>query len=514
MIFSEPMELPDDLRVRAINASPINPDGDFVLYWMIAARRSGFNYGLERAVAWAQRLKRPLIVLEALRVDYPWASDRFHAFVIQGMADNAAAFSSEPLVYYPYVEPSRAAGRGLLAALSQCACVIVTDEFPCFFLPRMVDAAGERSKVKLEAVDSNGILPLRSSNRTFVTAAHYRRHVQKQLPRQLLTFPTERPAARADLARLSAIPSAILGRWPPASEALLAGDAAALSALPIDHSVPVVAIRGGVAAARAALKSFVTDRLSDYHLGHNHPDDDGTSRLSPYLHFGHLSAHEIFMAVMRHEKWSAAKLAKSATGAREGWWGVGPGAEAYLDQVIVWRELAYNTCARRPADYDSYDALPAWALDTLARHATDPRPITYPIAALERAATHDVLWNAAQRQMQRDGWFHNYLRMLWGKKILEWSPTPAGALKTMVTLMNRWSLDGRNPNSYAGYLWTLGRYDRPWPERPIYGKVRSMSSDRTMSKVRVKRYLAKYAERPTEEAPRQRRLSRSTKPVD
>jgi len=155
------MELPDDLRVRAVNTSPVNPEGRFVLYWMIAARRSGFNYGLERAVAWALSLNRPIMVLEAVRVDYPWASDRFHAFVIQGMADNAKAFSSGPILYYPYVEPSRGAGRGLLAALSQGACVVVTDEFPCFFLPRMVNAAGARVKVRLETVDSNGILPLR-----------------------------------------------------------------------------------------------------------------------------------------------------------------------------------------------------------------------------------------------------------------------------------------------------------------------------------------------------------------
>ena len=308
------------------------------------------------------------------------------------------------------------------------ACVVVTDEFPCFFLPRMVDAAGARLKIRLEAVDSNGILPLRSSDRTFVTAAHFRRHVQKQLRAHLVAFPAERPAAAPGLRRLAETPSAILRRWPAASDAVLAIEPGALRALPIDHAVPVAAMRGGVSAARNALRAFVTDRLRDYHLGHNHPDDDGTSRLSPYLHFGHLSAHEVFTAVMRHEKWSAAKLAKSATGAREGWWGVGPGPEAYLDQLVVWRELAYNTCATRPTDYDSYASLPAWALETLSRHATDPRPVIYPVTTLERAATHDALWNAAQRQMQRDGWFHNYLRMLWGKKILEWSATPAAAL--------------------------------------------------------------------------------------
>jgi deoxyribodipyrimidine photo-lyase len=237
------MELPEDLRVRAVNASPVNPEGDFVLYWMIAARRSGFNFGIERAVEWALHLNRPIIVLEALRVDYPWASDRFHAFVIQGMADNAAAFSSGPLLYYPYVEPSRGAGQGLLATLARDACVVVTDEFPCFFLPRMVSSAGARLKIRLEAVDSNGILPLRSTERTFVTAAHYRRHVQKQFRTHLSSFPAEQPGANASLRRLAEIPSEVLARWPAPTEALLGCEPAALQALPIDHSVPVVKIR-------------------------------------------------------------------------------------------------------------------------------------------------------------------------------------------------------------------------------------------------------------------------------
>ena len=256
-------------------------------------------------------------------------------------------------------------------------------------------------------------------------------------------------------------------------------------------------------AAQRTLQRFVQHRLDQYHDAHNHPDLDGTSRLSPYLHFGHLSAHQVFNAVMRHEKWSLARLAIRANGAREGWWGVGAGAEAYLDQLIVWRELAFNTCWTRPQDYDKFESLPRWALDTLARHATDPRPVTYSLSQLENAETHDPLWNAAQRQLRREGWFHNYLRMLWGKKILEWSATPQDALQAMRTIMDRWSLDGRDPNSYAGYFWTLGRYDRPWPERPIYGTVRSMSSDSTRRKVKVKDYLVRFGPDSAGEAPRQ-----------
>ena len=140
--------------------------------------------------------------------------------------------------------------------------------------------------------------------------------------------------------------------------------------------------------------------------------------------------------------------------------------------------------------------MPAWARQTLEAHVSDPRPHVYTLKQFERASTHDPLWNAAEREMLRDGWFHNYLRMLWGKKILEWSPTPEAALQVMTAIMNRWSLDGRNPNSYAGYFWTLGRYDRPWPERAIYGKVRAMSSESTARKVDVSEYLRRYSAKP------------------
>ena len=256
--------------------------------------------------------------------------------------------------------------------------------------------------------------------------------------------------------------------------------------------MPVCATRGGFEQARRALRTFVAKRLERYHVAHNHPDDRGTSRLSPYLHFGHLSAHEVFQTVMKHERWTPGRLPATASGAREGWWRVSPGAEAFLDQLIVWRELAFNTCAKRPHDYDRFESLPAWALATLADHQDDEREHVYSRQEFEQAATHDPVWNAAQREMRRHGWFHNYMRMLWGKKILEWSRSPREALDTMTALMNRWSLDGRDPNWYAGYMWTLGRYDRPWPERPVFGKVRSMSSERTVRKVRATRYLQTF----------------------
>jgi deoxyribodipyrimidine photo-lyase len=478
------------LRVRSANDKAISPDGTFVLYWMIAARRSRSNFALDRAMAWAVELGRPLVVLEALRVDYPFASDRLHRFVIDGMADNKRAFANSPALYYPYVEPEPGAGRGLLEALARDAAVVVTDEYPCFFLPQAVAAAAGRVAVRLEAVDSNGLLPLAAVPQAYPAAVHHRRFMQGALRAQLASVPSDSPLSTDLPPRLESLPAAVLERWPSVSEGLLGGGPSPLAALPIDHDVPVVPWRGGSAAAERALAAFVSDRLSTYHEHHNHPDDRGTSRLSPYLHFGHISAHQIFNAVMGHERWNLGKLGARPTGAREGWWGVGHGAEAFLDQLVVWRELGFSTCAKRPNDYDRFEGLPAWAQQTLNAHADDPRPYLYDRRAFERAETHDPLWNAAQQEMLRDGWMHNYMRMLWGKKILEWSASPREALDTMVAVMNRWALDGRDPNSYAGYMWTLGRYDRPWPERPIYGTIRSMSSVNTAKKVRVSRYLS------------------------
>jgi deoxyribodipyrimidine photo-lyase len=407
------------------------------------------------------------------------------------MRDNAAAFAAARVRYFPYVEPRPGAGRGLLAALAADACVVVTDEFPCFFLPRMVDAAARRIDARLEVVDGNGLLPLSASPRAYPSAALFRRHAQRELPSCVSVVPHARPRTRG-LPLLDRLPETLTRRWAPADAEVLGGEPSALAKLPIDHDVGVVAMRGGSVAARRRLRTFVRDQLERYHERHNEVDDRATSRMSPYLHFGHISAHEIFARVARHERWTPAATARTATGTRERWWGMGPGAEAFVDQLVVWRELAYNGTARLAA-YDRFSSLPEWARRTLQAHARDRRPHRYTHAQLEQARTHDPVWNAAQRQLMAEGWFHNHLRMLWGKKILEWSPSPQAALETMRAIMDRWSLDGRNPNSYAGYAWTLGRYDRPWPERPILGKVRSMSSERTAKKVHMERTLREYS---------------------
>ena len=197
--------------------------------------------------------------------------------------------------------------------------------------------------------------------------------------------------------------------------------------------------------------------------------------------------------MLAHEGWTPERLGRAARGARQGFWGVSPSAEAFLDQLVTWRELGFVGCATRP-DHGQYRSLPAWARATLEKHAGDPRPHRYPRDALAAGATADRLWNAAQGELRAEGVVHNAVRMLWGKRVLEWTRGPEEALETLLALNDRWALDGRDPNTLTGVLWCLGKYDRPWgPERPIFGTVRFMSSARAREKWALERYLERHA---------------------
>lgn len=476
------------IRVRAANEAAVHEKGAYVVYWMNAYRRLHYNFALERAVEWAVHLDQPLVILDALRVGYRWASDRFHRFVLDGIADNQEALARTNVFHYAYVERVLDEGKGLLETLGQNASVVITDDFPCFFLPKAVKAAAHFLPVRLEAVDSNGLLPMHSTERVFERAVDFRRHLQKTLLPHLEELPLQDPLEALPLPRLAekSLPKGILSKWPIAED-LRTLD---LGKLPIDHKVAPVAYRGGEQAARQCMQTFLNDRIQDYLL-RNHPDENGASGLSPYLHFGHISAHEIFLELTANEGWSKSRIAKRVSAKALGFWGMSEAAESFFDELVTWRELGFNFCSHRP-DYDRYASLPKWARDTLAYHEKDVRPYVYTRAQFEKAETHDSLWNAAQTQLLREGRIHNYLRMLWGKKILEWSKTPEDALKTLIELNNKYAVDGRNPNSYSGIFWVLGRFDRPWPERAIYGTIRCMTSDSTRKKVELDQYMRTF----------------------
>lgn len=487
-------EIPSIRITVPVDSAPA-PRKKYVLYWMTAQRRMQWNYALQHSISWCQKLKKPLLIFEPLRVDYRWNSQRFHQWVLEGMKDNAERLSKTDIAYLPYVEPEIGHGKGLLASLASEACVVVTDEFPCYFLPRMLQAATRQLSTRFEVVDGNGLLPLRATLQEFPTAYAFRRFLQKNLPSHLNQAPLKNPLRNYKLERLTRLPTAVAKRWPSLPSNLGPAPAPTMIAdLPIDQDVKAVERSGGSRAAEERWSSFLENSLGDYDISRNQPESNGSSGLSPYLHFGHISVHQLFDDLTQKQSWTADKLSSNTSGKRSGWWGMSAPAEAFLDELITWRELGYVFCFHRSNDYDRYDSLPEWARTTLNLHRKDPRPHRYAPKQLEQALTHDELWNAAQRQLVQEGVIHNYLRMLWGKKILEWSPNPQRALQNLIHLNNKYSVDGRNPNSYSGIFWTLGRFDRAWgPERPIFGKIRYMSSVNTARKVNVKNYIQKYS---------------------
>ena len=296
------------IRIRTCNKQEVSVDGDYVLYWMITYRRATYNFSLQRAVEWAKQLNKPLVILEALRSDYSWASDRLHRFIIEGMADNEKHFANKNVHYYPYVEPKYGAGKELLKELASRACVVVSDDFPCFFLPRMLEAASSQIPVRFEVVDSNGLLPMRAAEKVFARAFDFRRFLQKNLLPHLAEVPKRDPLLRLKLPLLKSFPTKISRRWPKSNPIDLLAASDGLRSLPIDHAVQPVLTVGGSRAANKALQVFLDSRLPIYGSDRNQPEQEATSGLSPYLHFGHISAHQVFDETTTLAKWTPAKL--------------------------------------------------------------------------------------------------------------------------------------------------------------------------------------------------------------
>jgi deoxyribodipyrimidine photo-lyase len=482
-------------RLRRLNGAPVSSGGDYVLYWMQVYRRLERNHALDYALRCAGELRKPLVVYEGLRIDYPWASRRHHRFVLEGMQANAARAGELGLSYWPYVEKEKGQGRGLLRRLSERACLVVTDDSPCFAVPRQEAALARRSSVPVFAVDSNSVVPLSLLGPAVKAAAHLR-------PRIHRAFAEAWPHRAA--ARVLVPDVATKGVNAPFDTWRVKDVATFVDALPLEPTVlPVEGMPGGTPAARARLRDFVKRRLRGYAEERSEPRSPAeghSSGLSPYLHFGNLSIEEVVETVLATSgDWTAEDLRLHNRGRREGFFCDDPDVSSFLDEALIWRDVGFQWHWSRSADAASLEtALPAWALQTLGAHAADPRPSTYAADELEDGVTHDPLWNAAQRELVTTGTIHNYLRMLWGKKVLEWSPSPAEAYRTLEHLNNKYALDGRDPNSYTGILWCFGLFDRPWPpERKVFGSVRYMSSDNTARKFDVKPYYAYVDRLPT-----------------
>ena len=490
-------------RVFVRREGEARTDGEFVLYWMQIHRRLHSNFALDYAIGHANRLGKPLLIVEALRCGYPWASERVHAFIMQGMGEHLATARKRGLNYYSFSEDGDHSGKGMLERLATRACLIVSDEFPAYIIPAHNRALTEKlvrnpeSDVPFITIDANGIVPMRATDKAPYSAYVFRNNLQKLFSEAWRHAPLDDPLKKLNDRTQIAFPGDFVQRYPRADTHLRDEQSmrAFIAGLPIDHSVSALADTPGTrAAALDRLQLFAEGTLAKYSEKRNDPDAAATSGLSPYMHFGKLSSFEVVAAAFARQPrgWSVDNLAYNK--GSKGFFSANGGLECvddFLDEAITWRETGYHFCHHTPT-YDRFESLPDWARDTLKQHTKDPREHLYTLEQLRAGETHDLVWNAAQRQLRESGIIHNYLRMLWGKKILEWTANPEQALEILIELNNLYSIDGRNPNSYSGIFWILGRFDRPWPERPIFGKIRYMSSDQARKKIAMTEYLEKF----------------------
>ncbi len=494
-----------DDRIRVVNDEEVFIDGEYVLYWMIATRRFNYNASLEYAAKLAEKYDKPLLVIEEISTSHKFANDRITSFVIQGMVENISIFKEHNIRFIPWVETPLSGPMGLLKTLAKRACLVVTDDFPTYYPLSATKAAGRSLDRKVIAVDSNGVFPMSWTSSAFSTAHSFRRFIHANFSRCQETWPQKIPINSdydysIDDELYQSIIEECSVKIPPyewlwrCSEGGSTGKKA-LSTIDIDHKVqPVRQAKGGRNTAAKKLAIFLKNRLFRYNIDRNNIEKPSVSGLSPWLHFGHISSIEIVGKILESEKWTPENITTSRKGAREGWWGLSAGVESFLDQIITWRELGFNN-AYHNSNHNKYESIPEWAKLSLSEHSDDER-MFYTFEQIENAETHDEVWNAAQQELLQTGIIHNYLRMLWGKRILEWAQTPEQAVEWMIELNDKYALDGRDPNSYTGIFWVLGRHDRAWgPERAIFGKIRYMSSENTKKKLKLKPYLQQFRSR-------------------
>ncbi len=472
------------------NASP-DSSADYVLYWMQINRRFHYNFALEYAVAWANKLNKPLLIFEAFSCDYPWATDRSHTFMMQGMKEHLDYAEQQNLNYISFVEEKTGQYEKLLKDLAENACLLITDEYPVFIMRERNERYPELFKIPYITVDSNGLIPLGITEKDPYSAYLFRKIMQKNFIEAYTNPPKKNPLDDLVNQQQIKLDPHTFSKLPDAKNAL--DDIPKfISGLNINHEVKPITWHGGRSAALGMLGKFIQYGLLEYDEKRNHPDENKTSRLSPWLHFGKISEYEIVKTVLEHQPkgWDLNKISYN-NGSRGGFFNGNPNIDSFLDEVITWREVGFHYAYHR-SDYNKYDSLPDWAKKTLDKHKNDPRKWQYSYEELAQSKTHNEIWNAAQTQLREEGIIHNYLRMLWGKKVIEWTDTPETALQYLIDLNNTFAIDGRDPNSYSGIFWCFGRFDRAWQERPIFGKIRYMSSKSTQKKVKLKQYLKQF----------------------
>jgi deoxyribodipyrimidine photo-lyase len=445
----------DEARIKALNEREPR-DGAYLLYWMQNAQRAAGNPALEHAIALANARKLPILVGFGLTDAYPEANLRHFAFMLQGLREVAGTLESRGIAFVIRKgEPDRVA-----VDLARDAALVVCDRGYLRHQRRWREHLAAEARCAVVQVEGDVVVPVEIASTKAEFAARTLRPKLHRVWDDHLR-PLDEQAVETD------------GRGLAIEGDIDLGDLdGALASLDVDRSVaPVRRFAGGTGEARSRLKAFIAKRIEGYAGGRSEPAEWHCSLLSPYLHFGQIAPLEVALAV------------------REAGQGGGHDRAGFLEELIVRRELAINFVTYEP-EYDRFAGLPDWARSTLAEHEGDPRPHRYAMAELAAAETHDPYWNAAMCEMVHTGYMHNTMRMYWAKKILEWSRTPQEAYRTTLQLNNRYFLDGRDANSYANVAWTFGLHDRPWGERPVFGKVRYMNARGLERKFDMAAYIA------------------------
>ena len=447
-------------RVFVRRAGTPRKDGRSVVYWMQRAVRSIDNPALDVAIAAANHLELPVVIYFGVVPNYPHANLRHYHFLQQSLRDAAEDATARGIGFVVRRPPDT-----IKAFLEEVrAALLIGDENPCREPELWRRVLARRLTIPFWTVDADVVVPSRIFNRSFTLLHHFRPRLAAELPKFLAAPPETEPLHPwKPFPRISGY---------PLSRDITAGF------VKLDRSIqPVDTFTGGTRSAIRRLGDFLKSGLAAYDKNRNHPEIAGTSRLSPYLHFGNIGPLTLALAIERAAK---SRQIPSKT------------KEKFLEQLIGWRELAVLFVRHEP-NYDNWECAAPWARKTLLEHASDPRPARYTFAQFERAETHDELWNAAQREMVATGWMHNTMRMYWAKKILEWAPDPATAFDWAVILNDRYQLDGRDPNGYAGVAWAIvGKLDRPWFHRPVFGLVRSMSGAAMAKKFDAAAYVRQH----------------------
>jgi deoxyribodipyrimidine photo-lyase len=443
-------------RIRVLNDDAPRT-GRYVLYWMQQSQRAFWNHALEYAIERADELKLPVVACFGLTGRFPGANERHYAFMLEGLSETRAALARKGigLVVLPGEPDACAVDLGKVASL------VVTDRgylrVQRVWRARAAAALG----CPLIQVESDVVVPVETASpKEEYAAATLRPKIKRQLDAHLLPVRERTPKKSSTELDLDID-----------AEPLDLGDVSAiLRGLDLDRSVkPVSWITGGSSRARKLLAEFIGSKLDRFADLRNDPSVDYLSHMSPYLHFGQISPLEIALAVLEADS---------------------PGTGSFIEELIVRRELGMNF-VHYNTRYDAFDGLPSWALKTLRGHEIDRRSPLYSLDELEGAKTHDPFWNAAQREMAIRGKMHGYMRMYWGKKILEWSGTPAEAFARALSLNDKYSIDGRDPNGFSGVAWCFGKHDRPWAERPVFGSVRYMNANGLKRKFDIDAYVEK-----------------------